>query len=44
MEYLDRILERLRDLTKRLVEALLGPAAEAEPSLIPIPVNEPRRR
>ena len=44
MEYIDKILEQLRELAKKLVESLLGPAKEAEPELIPIPVHEPRRR
>jgi ribosomal protein S10 len=44
MEYIDKVIEKIRELAKKLVEALLGPAPEPEPELIPIPVHEPRRR
>jgi hypothetical protein len=44
MDYIEKVLEKLKELARKLIEALLGPEAEAEPELIPIPVNEPRRR
>lgn len=44
MDYLDKVLEKLRELGRKLIEILLGPQAEPEPELIPIPVNEPRGR
>lgn len=44
MDYLDKVLEKLREWARRLIETLLGPQAEPEPELIPIPVDEPRRR
>ncbi|MBD2300614.1 DNA topoisomerase I [Nostoc sp. FACHB-87] len=31
-------------MARKLIEALLGPEAEPEPELIPIPVNERSRR
>jgi fructose-bisphosphate aldolase class 1 len=44
MEYIDKVIEKLRELAKKLIEALLGPAVEPEPQLIPIPVKDSRRR
>ncbi|ERN43067.1 hypothetical protein KR51_00001270 [Rubidibacter lacunae KORDI 51-2] len=44
MDYLDKVLERLREWTRRLIEVLLGPDAEQEPELIPIPVDESQLR
>jgi hypothetical protein len=44
MDYIDNVLEKLKELARRLIEALLGPEAEPEPELIPIPVNDRSRR
>ncbi|WP_157464574.1 hypothetical protein [Crocosphaera chwakensis] len=44
MDYLEKVLEKLRELAQKLIETLLGPQAEPEPELIPIPVNDPKRR
>ncbi|NJK47494.1 hypothetical protein HC931_04250 [Candidatus Gracilibacteria bacterium] len=44
MDYLDKVLEKLKELARKLIETLLGPEPESEPELIPIPVNEPQRR
>ncbi|MDJ0582492.1 hypothetical protein [Crocosphaera sp.] len=44
MDYLDKVLEKLKELAQKLIETLLGPQAEPEPELIPIPVNDPQRR
>ncbi len=45
MDYLDKVLEKLKEWGRKLVEILLGPEAEPEPELIPIPVKErPTRR
>lgn len=44
MDYLERVLEQLKEWGRRLVETLLGPEAEPEAELIPIPVNERQRR
>jgi hypothetical protein len=43
MEYIEKVLEKLKQLARKLVEALLGPESEPEPELIPIPVNEGSR-
>lgn len=40
MDYIDSVLEKLKELARKLIEALLGPEVEPEPELIPIPVNE----
>ena len=44
MDYIEKVLEKLKELARKLVEALLGPDAEPEAELIPIPVNERSRR
>jgi hypothetical protein len=44
MDYIEKVLEKLRELAGRLIEALLGPDTSPEPELIPIPVNERSRR
>jgi hypothetical protein len=43
MEYLEKLIEKLRELAQKLIDTLLGPEAETEPELIPIPVNERNR-
>ena len=44
MDIVDKILEKLKEWTQKVVDALLGPQAEPEPELIPIPVRNPRHR
>ncbi|MBN3961456.1 hypothetical protein [Nostoc sp. NMS8] len=44
MDYIEKVLEKLKELGRRLIESLLGPEAEPEPELIPIPVNNRSRR
>jgi hypothetical protein len=44
MDYIEKVLEKLKDLARKLIEALLGPDAEQEPELIPIPVDDRSRR
>ena len=44
MEYLEKLIEKLIELAQKLIDTLLGPEAETEPELIPIPVNERSRR
>jgi hypothetical protein len=43
MDYIDKVLEQLKDWARRIVDALFGPEPEPEPELIPIPVDNPRR-
>jgi hypothetical protein len=44
MDYIEKLLEKVKELARKLIEALLGPDTEPEPEMIPIPVNEPNRR
>ena len=44
MDYLDKVIEKVKELAQKLIELLLGPEAEPEPELIPIPVNDRNRR
>jgi len=44
MDYIEKVLEKLKELARKLIESLLGPEAEPEPELIPIPVNDRHRR
>ena len=44
MDYIERILEKLREWADKLIEVLLGPEAEPEGELIPIPVDDRQRR
>ncbi len=44
MDYIEKLLETLKDLAQRLIETLLGPEPQPEQELIPIPVEEPSFR
>lgn len=44
MDYIDQVLEKLKQWARKLIETLLGPEAQPEPEPIPVPVNEPRLR
>lgn len=44
MDYIDKILEKLKDMARKLIEILLGPEAEPERETIPIPVDSGQRR
>lgn len=44
MDYIEKVLEKLKEWARRLVEALLGPDAQPEPEPIPIPVDDRRHR
>lgn len=44
MDYIEKLLEKLKELARKLIDSLLGPEGEPEPELIPIPVNERYRR
>jgi hypothetical protein len=44
MDYIDQVLEKLKEWARKLIEALLGPEAEPEPEPIPIPVNDRQRQ
>ncbi len=42
MEYIEKLLEKLRELSRKVIEALLGSAPK--PELIPVPVKDSQRR
>jgi hypothetical protein len=44
MDYLDKVLEKLKEWARRLIESLLGPDVQPEAEPIPVPVNDPQRR
>ena len=44
MDYIDKILEKLKEWARKLIEALLGPDVQPEPEPIPIPVRDSQRR
>lgn len=44
MDYIGKVLEKIKDWANRVIDILLGPEAEPEPELIPIPVDDRRRR
>ena len=44
MDYIEQLLDKLRDLAQKLIEILLGPQAEPEREAIPIPVDDRQRR
>jgi hypothetical protein len=44
MDYIEKVLEKVKELARRLIESLLGPEGEPEPELIPIPVDNRSRR
>ncbi len=44
MDYIDKVLEKLKEWTRKLIDALLGPEAQPEPEPIPVPVRDTNRR
>jgi hypothetical protein len=44
MDYIEQILDKLRELAQKLIEILLGPEPEPEPEPIPIPVDNRQSR
>lgn len=44
MDYIERVLEKLKHWAGQLIEVLLGPEMQPEPELIPIPVDDRVRR
>ncbi|MGG6268748.1 hypothetical protein ACQ4M3_31305 [Leptolyngbya sp. AN03gr2] len=43
MDYIEKVLEKLKEWARRVIETLLGPEEEPEPELIPIPVRDRHR-
>ena len=44
MDYIDNVLEKLKEWARKVIDALLGPEGEPEPVPIPVPVNDRYRR
>jgi hypothetical protein len=44
MDYIEKVLEKLKEWAGKLIEVLLGPDMQPEPELIPIPVDDRARR
>lgn len=44
MDFIDQVIEKLRDWARRLIEAILGPDSQPEAEPIPVPVDERSRR
>ena len=44
MDYIDKILEKLKDIAQKLIEILMGPEVESEREAIPIPVDDRQKR
>lgn len=40
MDYIERVLEKLKHWAGKIIEALLSPEMQPEPELIPIPVDD----
>ncbi|AKV70557.1 MAG: hypothetical protein ACKPGT_14215 [Microcystis sp.] len=43
MDYLDEVIEKLREWARKLIDSVFGPEPEPEPELIPIPVRDHSR-
>jgi hypothetical protein len=43
MDYIDKVLEKLKEWAGKLIEVLLGPDVQTESELIPIPVDDRAR-
>lgn len=44
MDYIEKVLDKLKEWLDRLADALFGPNAQPEHEPIPIPVNDRRTR
>jgi hypothetical protein len=42
MDYIEKVIDKLREWIDRVIDALFGPDVQNEPELIPVPVREPR--
>jgi hypothetical protein len=42
MDFIDALLDKLKELAQKLIDSLLGPEVQPEPELIPIPVDRSR--
>ncbi len=44
MDFIDQVIEKLKEIARKVISSLLGQEPEPEPELIPIPVDRPLRR
>ena len=44
MDFIEEMLDKLKELVDRILDSLLGPEPEVEPEPIPVPVNDRYRR
>ncbi|MBD1911211.1 MULTISPECIES: hypothetical protein [unclassified Leptolyngbya] len=44
MDFIENVLEKLREWAQKLIEAILGPDVQPEAEPIPIPVDDRGRR
>lgn len=44
MDFIEQLLETLKEWARKIMDLVLGPEAEPEPEPIPIPVDQPYRR
>ena len=44
MDYIGKVLEKIKEWARRLIETLLGPDMQPEPEPIPIPVDDSGHR
>ena len=44
MDFIEEMLDKLRELVDKLLDSILGPDPELEPETIPVPVNDRYRR
>lgn len=44
MDHIEKVLEKLKEWTRKLIDALLGPEVQPEPEPIPVPVKDVRHR
>ncbi|MFB2835727.1 hypothetical protein [Floridanema evergladense] len=44
MDFIEQLLETVKEWARKIMDLVLGPEAEPEPEPIPIPVEEPYRR
>jgi len=44
MDHIGKVLEKIKEWARRLIETLLGPDVQPEPEPIPIPVDDSRHR
>jgi hypothetical protein len=44
MDYIEKLLEKLKEWARKIVETILGPDSQPEPVPVPIPVDDRQHR